>query len=111
MHNWIKEFPSPITVCDADGIILEMNDKSAETFEKDGGIKLIGKSLIDCHPEPAKSKLKEMMKNQNKNVYTIEKNGKKKLIYHTPWYLNSKYLGFIELSIEIPFEIPHFIRD
>ena len=61
-----------------EGIILEMNDKSAETFEMDGGLNLIGQNLIDCHPEPAKSKLIEMMKTQSKNVYTIEKNGKKK---------------------------------
>jgi transcriptional regulator with PAS, ATPase and Fis domain len=110
MYNWIKEFPSAITVCDAEGIILEMNDKSAETLEKDGGYNLIGKSLIDCHPEPAKSKLKEMMKTQSKNVYTIEKNGKKKLIYQTPWHENGEYKGFVEISIEIPFEMPHFIR-
>ena len=36
-HAWIKEFPAAITVCDAEGIILEMNDKAAKTFEKDGG--------------------------------------------------------------------------
>jgi hypothetical protein len=28
-HAWIKEFPAAITVCDADGILLAMNDKSA----------------------------------------------------------------------------------
>jgi len=28
-HDWMKEFPAAITVCDANGIILEMNDKSA----------------------------------------------------------------------------------
>jgi transcriptional regulator with PAS, ATPase and Fis domain len=111
MHNWIKEFPSPITVCDADGIVLEMNDKSAESFEKDGGYNLIGKSLIDCHPEPAKTKLKDMMKAQTKNVYTIVKSGKKKLIFHTPWHENGKYMGFVEISIEIPFEMPNYIRD
>ncbi len=111
MHNWIKEFPSAVTVCDAEGIITEMNNKSAETFEQDGGLNLIGQNLIDCHPEPSKSKLEELLKTQSKNVYTIEKNGKKKLIYQTPWYENGKYMGFVEISIEIPFEMPHLIRD
>jgi len=111
MHKWIKEFPSAVTVCDAEGIILEMNDKSAETFEMDGGLNLIGKNLIDCHPEPSKSKLLEMLKTQTKNIYTIEKNGKKKMIYQTPWYENGKYSGFVEISIDIPFDMPHFIRD
>jgi len=111
MHNWIKEFPSAVTVCDAEGIILEMNDKTAETFVMDGGLNLIGKNLIDCHPEPSKSKLLEMLKTQTKNIYTIEKNGKKKMIYQTPWYENGKYSGFVEISIDIPFDMPHFIRD
>jgi len=111
MHNWIKEFPSAITVCNTEGTIIEMNNESAETFKKDGGSNLIGQSLIDCHPEPSKSKLKDMLKTHSKNVYTIEKNGKKKLIFQSPWFKNGKYMGFVEISQEIPFEMPHFIRD
>jgi PAS domain S-box-containing protein len=77
MHNWIKVFPAAITVCDPNGIIVELNNKSCKTFEKDGGEKLIGQNLIDCHPEPAKSQLKEMLEKQNSNVYTIKKTGRK----------------------------------
>ena len=33
MHEWISEFPAAITVCDKDGIILEMNDKAAKSME------------------------------------------------------------------------------
>ncbi len=51
-----------------------------------------------------------MMKTRSKNVYTIEKNGIKKLIYQSPWYENGEYAGFVELSLEIPFELPHFVR-
>jgi len=36
-NEWIKEFPAAVTVCDEEGIILEMNDKSAKTFEKEAG--------------------------------------------------------------------------
>ena len=109
-HEWIKEFPAAVTVCDAKGVILEMNDKAAKTFEKDGGYALIGKNMLDCHPEPARSKAERLLMTKEKNVYTIEKNGTKKLIYQSPWYKNGKYAGFMELSLEIPFEIPHFIR-
>jgi PAS domain-containing protein len=109
--SWVKEFPAAITVCDPDGIILEMNDKAAEAFAKDGGRGLIGKNVLDCHPEPARGQLERMLDKQQKNVYTIEKKGKKKLIYQTPWYKNGVYSGFVELSIEIPFEMPHFVRD
>jgi transcriptional regulator with PAS, ATPase and Fis domain len=108
--NWTKEFPAAITVCDCDGIILEMNDKAEKTFENDGGKKLIGTNVLDCHPEPARSKLAEMMQEHRTNVYTIEKNGVKKLIYQTPWYDGGAYAGFVEISMEIPFEMPHFVR-
>lgn len=57
-NAWIKEFPGAITVCDPEGIILEMNDKAAKSHEKDGGYALIGKNLYDCHPDPARGKLR-----------------------------------------------------
>jgi len=109
-HTWVDQFNGAITVCDQDGIILEMNEKSASTFEKDGGSALIGKSLFDCHPEPARSKLKQLIDKRMVNVYTIEKQGKHKLIYQSPWYVNGNYAGFVELSVEIPAEMEHFIR-
>ena len=109
-NEWIKEFPAAVTVCDAKGIILEMNDKAAKTFEKDGGYALIGKNMLDCHPEPARAKTERLLAAKDKNVYTIEKNGIKKLIFQSPWFKDGKYAGFVELSLEIPFELPHFIR-
>ncbi len=109
-HEWIKEFPAAATVCDADGVILDMNDRAAKTFEKDGGYALIGKNLLDCHSDQSRGKVKEMLASHQKNVYTIEKNGVKKLIYQSPWFRNGEYAGFVELSLEIPFEMPHFVR-
>ena len=109
-NEWIKEFPAAVTVCDKDGILLEMNDKAARTFEEDGGRKLLGSNLLDCHPEPARTQTEHMLATQEKNVYTIEKNGVKKLIYQSPWYKNGEYAGFVEISLEIPFELQHFIR-
>lgn len=109
--NWFKEFPAAITVCDADGIIIEMNDKSIQTFQNDGGKELIGKNLFDCHPEPSKTKVKELLRLQKTNCYTIEKNGKNKLIYQSPWYENGKFKGIVELSLETPVDMPHHIRD
>jgi len=110
-HTWIKDFPGAITVCDPAGIILEMNQAACEVFRKDGGEKLIGSNLFDCHPEKARLKLEALMTQQQANVYTIQKRGKKKLIYQTPWYQNGQYAGFIELALVIPEQMPHFVRD
>jgi transcriptional regulator with PAS, ATPase and Fis domain len=108
--SWSDEFPGSITVCDPDGIILYLNAKAAATFEADGGFQLIGTNLLDCHPAPAHAKLQQLMDSRQKNVYTIEKNGVKKMIYQAPWFEGVEYRGFVELSLEIPFEISHFIR-
>jgi transcriptional regulator with PAS, ATPase and Fis domain len=108
--DWIKEFSAAITICDASGIIVEMNDKSAAVFAKDGGRNLIGTNVLDCHPASAREKLEAMMSEKKTNVYTIEKNDIKKLIYQAPWYRNGIYSGFVEMSLEIPFELPHFVR-
>lgn len=108
--DWVKEFPAAITVCDEDGIIVEMNDKAAKTYENDGGRKLIGSNMLDCHPDAARTKTEHLLAAREKNVYTIEKNGIKKLIYQSPWFRNGEYAGFVEFSLEIPFELPHFIR-
>ena len=35
--DWIREFPGAVTLCDLHGIVLEMNEKAAETFQKYGG--------------------------------------------------------------------------
>jgi transcriptional regulator with PAS, ATPase and Fis domain len=109
--SWVKEFPAAITVSDPDGILLEMNDKAAKSMETDGGRALIGRNMLDCHPDPARGKLERLMEGRQKNVYTIEKNGIKKLIYQTPWFKDGQYAGFIEFAFEIPFEMPHFLRD
>ncbi len=109
-HAWIKEFPAAITVCDPAGVILEMNDKAAKTFEKDGGYGLVGRNMLECHPERARVKTEFLLAAKEKNVYTIEKNGVKKIIYQSPWYKDGEYAGFVELSLEIPFEMPHFVR-
>ena len=108
--DWIKEFPASVIVCDKTGIILDMNDKAAGTYEKDGGRGLIGCNILDCHPEPACSKTLALLTAGEKNSYTIEKNGIKKLVYQSPWFLKGQYAGFVEILLEIPFEMPHFIR-
>jgi hypothetical protein len=107
---WSDDFPGSITVCDPDGIILYMNARSAATFAADGGFDLVGSNLLDCHPGASRGKLEQMLASRQKNVYTIEKNGVRKLIYQTPWFEGTEYRGFVELSLEIPWELPHFVR-
>ena len=110
-HSWVREFPGAITVCDPEGIILEMNDKAVKAFQDQGGGALIGTNMLDCHLEPARTRTERLLEIRQANVYTIEKAGVKKLIYQTPWHREGEYCGYVELSLEIPADLPHFVRD
>lgn len=105
-HPWPTEFPGGITVCDREGIVVFMNQRSIETFGKN----LVGKSLLDCHPGAARAKLLAQLKEPQANAYTIEKKGQKKLIYQSPWFENGEFGGLVELSLIVPAEMPHFVR-
>jgi transcriptional regulator with PAS, ATPase and Fis domain len=110
-HAWVKEFPGAVTVCDTEGRIVEMNDRSREVFAADGGAALLGANVLDCHPEPSRAKLAGMMRERRPNVYTVQKDGRRKLIFQAPWSKDGAYAGFVELSLEVPWDLPHFNRD
>ncbi len=110
MHEWIKHFPAAITVCDKDLIVVDMNDKACATFAADGGAKLIGHSLRDCHNANSIAIIENMLATGKNNVYTIEKNGVKKLIYQQPWYKDGEVGGLVELSLELPADMAHHVR-
>ena len=66
-----------VTICAKDGTILDMNQKSKKTFLKPGREELIGHNVLDCHPDPTRSMLEDMLHNPRTNVYTVEKEGDK----------------------------------
>lgn len=109
-NNWSDGLNVAITVSDNEGKILYMNDKSAATFQKYGGAALVGSSLRNCHKPESWSHIMEMMAAGSTNVYTIEKEGIRKLIYQTPWYTDGKVSGLVEFSLVLPEQMPHFIR-
>lgn len=107
-YDWAKELNCAVTVCDTEGVILYMNEKSKATFSGRG--ELIGKNLKDCHKPESWNHIQRMIATGESNSYTISKNGQKKLIYQTPWYKEGVVAGLVELSIVVPEEMPHFIR-
>lgn len=103
---WVREFPCAVTVCDRSGIILEMNERARATFAGD----IVGRNVLDCHPEPARSRLAELLATGKGDVYTIEKQGRRKLICQSPWYRGGEFAGLVEISIELPEPLPHRVR-
>jgi len=112
MNDWIQEAPIGVTVCDGEGHVTGMNLKAGQIFGKNGGLGLIGTNLLECHPEPSKTKLKNMLSDPPAapNAYTIEKNGVKKLIYQFAFRKEGRPAGLVELSLELPAVMPNFVR-
>jgi hypothetical protein len=110
-HEWVEEYPGSITVCDRTGTILELNKGAVESFRALGGRKLIGSNLMDCHPEPARSKLERMIRSRQTNVYTVKKGRIRKIVLQTPWYRKNRYSGFVEISLPITGKIPNIVRN
>ncbi len=110
-QTWFKYFPGPITVTDENAIIIEMNEASAEMFKEEGGFALIGSSVIDCHPKSVQEKVRRIYDEKKPNVYSIQKDGKKKLIYQAPIFEDEKFAGVVEMCLPLPEDVPHFNRD
>lgn len=108
MYEWAKEMNCAVTVCDTEGVILYMNNKACNTFAKYGD--LIGKNLFDCHSPKSIEKIKDMLANGGCNSYTIEKHGVKKMIYQTAWKVDGIVKGLVEISMELPSEMLHYVR-
>ncbi|HRX76430.1 MAG TPA: PAS domain-containing protein, partial [Candidatus Cloacimonadota bacterium] len=85
MLDWVEHIPIAISVCDKEGIIIQINATAAETFAKYGGKELIGKSIFDYHPEHCNAMIRKMLATGESHSYTISKAGKKKLIHQQPY--------------------------
>ncbi len=106
--HWADEIGCAVTICDKEAKILYMNEKSRETFAKHGDI--IGHDLLGYHPPKAVEQIRHMLKTGETNTYRITKNGRDKIIYQTPWKKDGEIMGLVELSIQLPEEMPHYIR-
>ena len=100
--KWYEELDAAITVCNDKGVIIYMNNKSIQQFAKYGGSELIGKNLLDCHPEPSKSKLTEMLNKPQSHIYSTHKDGVEKMIIQKPWTENGQFKGLVEISFLLP---------
>ena len=109
--DWAGELPLSITVTDADANIIYMNDRAASTFNKYGGETLIGKSLFDCHNPVSAATIRNLLDTGGTNVYTIEKQGQKKLKWQSAWFREKIISGLVEISIVLPIDMPHHKRD
>ncbi|MDY0342501.1 MAG: PAS sensor protein [Lentimicrobium sp.] len=111
MVEWLETLPVAITVSDKAGNIIDMNGYSQQVFQKYGGKHLIGKHLHPCHHPDSIAKMETMLSQGTANIYTIEKQGRKKMIFQAPWFKEGETAGLVEISIVLPEDMPHYVRD
>lgn len=107
-YPWAEQMNCAVTVCDTEGVILYMNQKARATFAKRG--ELVGQNLFDCHNDRSQAIIRRLLAENGTNAYTIEKAGVRKMIYQSAWSVGGKVGGLVEISMEIPQEMPHYIR-
>ncbi len=104
--DWLEDYPAAVTVCDDKGIIIAMNRRSMQQFRKQGGEKLIGSSLFDCHPESANTIIRKQLETQQPNIYITESTSGRRLIQQVPWYKDGVFAGLVETTSPVPCNIP-----
>ena len=92
----LEQDRSAVVLCDLEHTIVYMNPAAGERYAKNGGMALVGKSLLDCHPPQANERIKKVAawfgesrthnliytshnKKENKDVYMValrDNNGK-----------------------------------
>lgn len=111
MPDWVTKLPGAVTVSDREHRIVYMNDAAAATWEAKGGRALLGTDLLECHNPRSRAMIEELLSTGGTNVYTIEKNGTKKLVFQCAWRDPSGAVaGLVEISLVLPEGMPHFVR-
>lgn len=113
MDNWAEGLDEvAITITNSKGEFIDMNKTSKQVNLKDITKTVVGQHISHCHNARSNKIIEGMINNKSKNIYTITKNGRKKLIYQSPWFEeDGSFGGLIEISMFLPDELPHYNRD
>lgn len=112
LPEWCFGMDCAVTVVDTDCRIIYMNERSRQTFAARGGAELMGHNIMDYHNERSRSIIMRLLDVGGTNAYTIRKDGMRKMIYQTTWHKADGSLGgLVELSMVIPEEMPHYVRN
>ena len=75
-----------VVLCDLEHIIVYMNPAAGERYAKNGGMALVGKSLLDCHSPKANEMIKKVAawfgeSREHNLIYTFRNEKENKDVY------------------------------
>lgn len=106
---WAETVNCAITVCDADCNVIYMNAQAREVNHVTGDPRQL--NLRRCHNPRSVAIIDRLLAQGDTNAYTIEKHGRHKMIYQTPWRdAEGRVAGLVEFSMFIPADMPHYVR-
>ncbi|MCQ2306324.1 MAG: PAS domain-containing protein [Bacteroidales bacterium] len=99
MFDYFENAVFSVTVCDKDGVVLYQN---AVARERDGDV--VGKNLYGCHGKKSAEMIRHMMETGASNTYEVVRDGKRRLIHHTPWFEKpaDTVAGLVEIAMDLP---------
>lgn len=97
----IDQDRSAVVICNLEHEIIYMNPAAVKNYEKWGGEKLVGQSLLNCHNENSVKKIKEVIKwfeesEKNNIIYTFYNKKQNKDVYMVALRDEEKLIGYYE---------------
>jgi len=97
----IDQDQSAIVICNRDHEIVYMNPAAAIRYEKQGGSKLVGQSLLKCHNPDSVKKIKRVVEwfdqsTDHNKVYTFHNEKQNKDVYMVALRETGKLIGYYE---------------
>ena len=113
----LEQDRAAVVICNLEHEIIYMNPAAVHSYEKRGGDKLLGKSLLDCHNQESRGKIQQVAEwfaedeshnivftflneKQNKDVYMVALRDEGKLIgyYEKHEYRNAETMKLYDLT-------------
>jgi PAS domain S-box-containing protein len=90
-----------VVICDLEHTIIYMNPSAIDHYSKYGGKKLIGQSIMDCHNEESRAKMRQVVEwfatsEDNNIVYTFHNEKQNKDGYIVALRSQGKLIGYYE---------------
>lgn len=92
---------SPIVICNLDHKIIYMNPEASSRYEKRADVKLVGKSIFECHNSDSNEKIEKVVEwfkksRDNNRMFTFHNEKENKDVYMTALRDKENLIGYYE---------------